>query len=464
MLNSVNKMDMRTPRDLALGRMVAMNSAELVWKKTLLVLGDTMTEVAIKTWFADIVPVTIQDGTLILCVAEEYTREIINANYKEKVEDALRQLFSMDYPVKFVSEEEAKRYREGQVNKSAFLPGAEDFTFDRFVVGPSNRFAYNAAKKVSEAPGYIYNPLFIYGASGLGKTHLLYAIAHAVHEQHPEWKILYVKSETFVNELVENLRSQERYMENFRKKYRDVDVFLMDDVQFIAGKNYSEEELFHTFNTLFEQKKQIVFTSDRPPEEMLRLEERLRTRFSCGLPVDIQPPDYETRVAIIKNKAVAKGVDLPEPVLQYVAENITANVRQIEGTVSKIVAMHELMGQQINVDNVIRAVRDMLSAKNEFLPSPDLIIAEVSQFYEIDAASIKGQGQSKTTAAARNVAMYLIRNMTELSLQEIGAIFNGRHHTTVINSIKRVENLIHNDPNMGEIIQDLKSTINSKFE
>ncbi len=238
----------------------------------------------------------------------------------------------------------------------------------------------------------------------------------------------------------------------------------MDDVQFIAGKNSSEEELFHTFNTLHEQKKQIVFTSDRPPQEMLRLEERLKTRFEWGLAADIQPPDYETRVAIVKNKAIARGVQLPDSVLQYVAENITANVRQIEGTVSKLVAMHELEGAQINVDNVIRALRDMLSAKNEFLPSPDLIISEVSQFYEIDAASIKGQGQSKNTAAARNVAMYLIRNMTELSLQEIGAIFNGRHHTTVINSIKRVENLVHNDPNMGEIIQDLKSTINSKFE
>lgn len=463
MLNSV-KMDMRTPRDLVLEGMVAMNSAEAVWKKVLVVLGDSMTEVTIQTWFADVSAVTIQDNVLILCVPEDYCREIITTHYRQKVEDALRELFSMDFPVKFVSEEEAQRYKSGEMQKSAFLPGAEDYTFDRFVVGPSNRFAYNAAKKVSETPGYSYNPLFIYGASGLGKTHLLYAVAHAIHDQHPDWKILYVKSETFVNELVENLRSQERYMENFRKKYRDVDVFLMDDVQFIAGKNYSEEELFHTFNTLFEQKKQIVFTSDRPPEEMLRLEERLKTRFSWGLPVDIQPPDYETRVAIIKNKAIAKGVDLPEPVLQYVAENITSNVRQIEGTVSKIVAMHELMGQQINVDNVIRAVRDMLSAKNEFLPSPDLIITEVSQFYDIDAASIKGQGQSKTTASARNVAMYLIRNMTELSLQEIGAIFNGRHHTTVINSIKRVEALVHNDPNMGEIIQDLKSSINSKFE
>ena len=238
----------------------------------------------------------------------------------------------------------------------------------------------------------------------------------------------------------------------------------MDDVQFIAGKNASEEELFHTFNALHEAKKQIVFTSDRPPQEMLRLEERLKTRFEWGLAADIQPPDYETRVAIVKNKAIARGVQLPDSVLQYVAENITANVRQIEGTVSKLVTMHELEGAQINVDNVIRALRDMLSAKNEFLPSPDLIISEVAQFYDLDAESIKGQGQNKSTSAARNVSMYLIRNMTDLSLQEIGAIFNNRHYSTVISSVKRVEKLLKEDPDLGEIIRDLKSSINGKFE
>ena len=252
-------------------------------------------------------------------------------------------------------------------------------------------------------------------------------------------------------------------MEEFRKKYRDVDVFLMDDVQFIAGKNSSEEELFHTFNTLHEAQKQIVFTSDRPPQELLRLEERLKTRFDWGLSADIQPPDYETRVAIIKNKAIARGVDLPQPVLQYVAENITSNVRQIEGTVSKLVAMQELLGEPINGENVIRAVRDMLSTKNEFLPSPDLIISEVSQFYQLDSEAIKGKGQTKNTSSARNVAIYLIRNMTDLSLQEIGDIF-GKHYTTVINSIQRVEKLLKEDPNLGEIIRDLKSSINGKFE
>ena len=442
-----------------------VNTANEIWKKALLILGEDLTSTTLRTWFDDVTAVAMDGDTLILCSPEEFKRDIIRQRYLDNVEKALFELFSQSIPVRFVDAEEAKRWESGEAGEEdAFLKGTGEYTFDKFVVGASNRFAYNAAKKVSENPGKSYNPLFIYGSSGLGKTHLLYAIAHAIHKDHPDWKILYVKSETFVNELIEKLRSQERYMEEFRKKYREVDVFLMDDVQFIAGKNSSEEELFHTFNTLHEQQKQIVFTSDRPPQEMLRLEERLKTRFDWGLSADIQPPDYETRVAIIKNKAIARGVNLPQPVLQYVAENITSNVRQIEGTVSKLVAMQELLGEQINVDNVIRAVRDMLSTKNEFLPSPDLIISEVAQFYQLDSEAIKGQGQNKTISASRNVAMYLIRNMTDLSLQEIGDIFGNRHYSTVISSIKRVEKLLKEDPDLGEIIRDLKSAINGKFE
>lgn len=440
-----------------------MNPANEIWKKALLLLGEDLTSTTLRTWFDDVTAVAMDGDTLILCSPEAFKRDIIRQRYLPNVEKALHELFSQELPVRFVDAEEAKRWEEGSVEEDSFLKGTGEYTFDKFVVGSSNRFAYNAAKKVSENPGKSYNPLFIYGSSGLGKTHLLYAIAHAIHQDHPAWKILYVKSETFVNELIQNLRSQERYMEEFRKKYRDVDVFLMDDVQFIAGKNSSEEELFHTFNTLHEAQKQIVFTSDRPPQELLRLEERLKTRFDWGLSADIQPPDYETRVAIIKNKAIARGVDLPQPVLQYVAENITSNVRQIEGTVSKLVAMQELLGEPINGENVIRAVRDMLSTKNEFLPSPDLIISEVSQFYQLDSEAIKGKGQTKNTSSARNVAIYLIRNMTDLSLQEIGDIF-GKHYTTVINSIQRVEKLLKEDPNLGEIIRDLKSSINGKFE
>ena len=240
------------------------------------------------------------------------------------------------------------------------------------MVGSSNKFAHAAALAVAENPAHSYNPLFIYGESGLGKTHLLYAIAHRIHQNHPDYRIIYLKGDTFTNELVQAIR--EGRNEEFREKYRYADVFLMDDVQFIAGKESSQEEMFHTFNTLYEAGRQIVFTADRPPKEMLRLDDRLRTRFEWGLPVDIQPPDYETRVAIIKNKAIRRGIKLPEAVLQYIAENITSNVRQIEGTVNKILAFQELMGESVDTDTVIRAVRDMCKDKADFLPSPDVIV------------------------------------------------------------------------------------------
>ena len=330
------------------------------------------------------------------------------------------------------------------------------------MVGSTNRFAYTAAKKVAEEPGGAYNPLFIYGQSGLGKTHLLHAIANRVGKDHPGYRIMYVQSEDFVNELIGNLR-RGTDMQGFRDKYRLVDLFLMDDVQFIAGKDSIEEELFHTFNTLYEQKKQIVFTSDRPPHEMLRLEQRLRTRFEQGLPADIQPPDYETRVALLKNKAVERGISLPDAVLSYVAENITSNVRQIEGVVNKIMAFQELMGAQVDVETTIRAVRDILRAKENFLPSADTIIQEVARFYELDAASIRGQGQNKEIANARNVAMYIIREMTQLSLMEIGQQFGGRHHSTVLNSIKRVEKNMKDQPEMSEIIRDITNAVNSAY-
>lgn len=441
-----------------------MNSAADIWSSVLLLMQAEMTETTIKTFFDDTEAVAFDGDKLVLYTPGAYKRKMIDPRYIPVVERALKELFSADIRVELTDEAGLTRYRAPkEPAPGSFLPGTEEYTFDRFVVGASNRFAFVSAKKVAENPGLSYNPLFIYGQSGLGKTHLLYAIAHFIHARRPDWKILYTKSETFVNELVHTLRTQDRYMPSFREKYRSVDVFLMDDVQFVAGKALSEEELFHTFNTLYDAKKQIVFTSDRPPKEMLRLEERLQTRFEWGLPVDIQPPDYETRVGIIKNKAIARGMNLPDPVLNYVAENITANVRQIEGTVNKILALQELMGAQVDVDTTIRAVRDMLKDSAEFLPSPQVIIDEVADFFSLDPDAIRGQGQTKNTAMARNIAMYLIRQMTKLSLQEIGQAFNNRHYTTIISNVKRVENTMKTDPEVAEIIKDVTTSINGKF-
>ena len=330
------------------------------------------------------------------------------------------------------------------------------------MVGSSNKFAHAAARQVADAPGKSYNPLFLYGESGLGKTHLLYAIAHTVHQSHPDYKIVYIKGDTFTNELIQAIR--EGRNQEFREKYRGADIFLMDDVQFIAGRDSTQEEMFHTFNTLYEAKKQIVFTSDRPPKEMMRLEDRLKTRFEWGLLVDIQPPDYETRMAIIKNKAIRMGVELPDPVLQYIAENITANVRQIEGTVNKIMAMQELEGKKVDSSSVVRAIKDVFKDKSDILPSSDVIIREVCKFYGIEDNALRGQSRVKDTATARQIAMYLIRSQTTLSLNDIGREFGNRDHTTVLHAINRVEERMKNDADLTEIIKDIKANINAQYE
>lgn len=438
-----------------------MNSAADVWDKVKSLMEQEMTAVSIETWFGDVEAVALEDTRLVLCVPTEFKRNIIRSRFLATVEKALMDLFSFDVDVALLLPEEKENYqKESSVPKSGST--FPEYTFDRFVVGSTNKFAFTAAEKVAEDPGAAYNPLFIYGQSGLGKTHLLHAIANRVQKNHPSFRILYIKSEDFVNELIGNLR-RGADMQAFRDKYRTVDLFLMDDVQFIAGKDSSEEELFHTFNTLHEQHKQIVFTSDRPPQEMLRLEQRLKTRFEQGLSADIQPPDYETRMAILKNKSLERGIALPDPVLSYVAENITSNVRQIEGVVNKIMAFQELMGAEVDVENTIRAVRDILRSKEDFLPSADTIIQEVARFYEIDAEMIRGQSQNKVVAAARNVAMYIIREMTQLSLAEIGQHFSGRHHSTVLNSINRVEKNMKDQPELTEIIRDITNAVNSAY-
>ncbi len=439
-----------------------MTSAADVWEKVKSLMESTMTAVSIETWFGDVEAVALEDTRLVLCVPTDFKRNIIRTRFQSGVEAALKELFSFDVDVTLLLPEERDAYAHQATAPSAGREESDRYTFERFVVGSTNRFAYTAAQKVAEEPGGAYNPLFIYGQSGLGKTHLLHAIANRVRQLRPGYRILYVQSEDFVNELIGNLR-RGIDMQGFRDKYRQVDLFLMDDVQFIAGKDSSEEELFHTFNTLYEQKKQIVFTSDRPPHEMLRLEQRLKTRFEQGLPADIQPPDYETRVALLKNKSLERGISLPEPVLSYVAENITSNVRQIEGVVNKIMAFQELMGAQVDVETTIRAVRDILRAKENFLPSADTIIQEVARFYELDASAIRGQSQNKEISTARNVAMYIIREMTQLSLAEIGQQFGGRHHSTVLNSINRVEKMMKTQPELMEIIRDITNAVNSAY-
>ncbi len=438
-----------------------MNSAADIWAKILTLMEGEITATTISTWFDDTEALALEDDRLILYTPSAFKKEIIENRYAPLVKKALFEIFSADFQVEVLGEEERARFRPTPMG-GRFLPGTEDYTFERFVVGNSNKFAHAAAVAVAENPAASYNPLFIYGESGLGKTHILYAIAHTIHRSHPDFRIVYIRGDAFTNELIQAIR--EGRNQEFREKYRSADVFLMDDVQFIAGRDSTQEEMFHTFNTLYEAKKQIVFTSDRPPKEMLRLEDRLKTRFEWGLLADIQAPDYETRMAIIKNKAIRMGVDLPEEVLTYVAENITANVRQIEGTVNKILAFRDLLGSSVDAGTVTRAVRDMFKDPSAILPSAAVIIDEVCKFYSIEDDALRGQGRTKDTAHARQIAMYLIRNMTSLSLKEIGREFENRDHTTVLHSIDRIEKMKNKNPEIAEVLKDIKTNINSRYE
>ena len=437
-----------------------MNSAAEIWERVLTLMEQTMTKTTITTWFSDAEAVALEESRFILYIPTDFKKEIVVSRYLPDIQKALYDLFSANLDVVVLGQGEREKYVRRD-SASRFLPGTEDYTFERFVVGNSNKFAHAAAQAVADRPAESYNPLFIYGESGLGKTHLLYAIAHTIHREHPDYRIVYIRGDAFTNELIRAIREGKN--QEFRDKYRSADVFLMDDVQFIAGRDSTQEEMFHTFNSLYEEKKQIVFTSDRPPKEMLRLEDRLKTRFEWGLLADIQPPDYETRVAIIKNKAIRMGVELPEEVLTYVAENITANVRQIEGTVNKILAYRDLMGSNVDANAVTRAVRDMFKDTTDILPTAEVIIEEVGKFYSIEDADLRGQSRTKETSLARQIAMYLIRNMTKLSLKEIGKEFSNRDHTTVLHAIERIEDFCKSKPEIAEVVKDIRTNVNNRY-
>jgi chromosomal replication initiator protein len=437
-----------------------MNSIADIWSNILDRMKGSLSETTIATWFDDTDPVALKDSSFILHSPNEFKRNTIEARYIPQIKDALRDIFSDDFDVVLLNDEDFAAFSAGKASRPTSLLESPEFTFERFVVGNSNKLAYAAARRVADAPAHDYNPLFIYGDSGLGKTHLIYAIAHEIRDNDPKARIVYIKGDDFTNELVQAIR--EGRQSEFHNKYRDADLLLMDDVQFISGRKETQEEFFHTFNTLYEAKRQIVLTSDRPPKEMTQLQERLQTRFEWGLLVDVQRPDYETRLAIIKNKASQLGVVLPDPICVYIAENVTANVRQIEGTVKKILAYRELLGSNIDEESAARAVRDMLKKDNEFVPSSKLIISEICKYYRIDESTIRGQQRNRDAVNGRQIAMYLIRRMTNLSLNEIGREFDDRDHATVMHSIEKVEKQMNENPAFAETVKAITANINSK--
>ena len=434
-----------------------MNSIGEIWDSIMTVLTQELTSTSISTWFADCTPIEITDNRLVIHTPTEFKRNIITRRFSELIIRAISELFSCPFELLILAGEELDDYELTPAADDS-LPEMAGYTFSRFVVGPSNKFAHAAAVAVTEAPGTVYNPLFIYGNSGLGKTHLLLAIGQCIHEKTPAAKLAYVKGDDFLNSFVHAI--QVGAAEEFRNKFRNVDLFLVDDIQFIAGKLQTQEEFFHTFNTLYEAGKQIVITSDRPPIEMNKLEDRLRTRFEGGLMVDISPPDAETRMAIIRNKATQLGMVLPDEVVEYIANEIKSNIRQIEGVVKRMTAYNSILHDDVNIAAAKRAVKDIIRV-GTYVPKPEVIIEESAAYYTLDPEDLRGQRRLKNTALARQISMYLMRNLTNLSLKDIGEQYEDRNHSTVLNSIRKIEEMLEKDPAICNTIRDITKNINT---
>ena len=436
-----------------------MNFPADFWPKVLALMEGDMTATTINTWFDDATPVALDANRFVLHTPSNFKRDIIMARYLPVIQKALHELFSADFEVVVLGEGELEDFGKKKTD-DVFLPGTEEYTFERFVVGASNKFAHAAAQAVAERPAQTYNPLFIYGESGLGKTHLLYAIAHKIHQNHPDYRIVYIKGDSFTNELIQAIR--EGRNPEFREKYRSADVFLMDAVQFIAGRESTQEEMFHTFNTLYEAGRQIVFTADRPPKEMLRLDDRLRTRFEWGLLADIQPPDFETRVAIVRRKAELMDLDMPPEVSEYIANKLKSNIRQLEGAVKKMKANWLLNGDAPTMANAQTAISDIL---NNDQPPPltvEKIIEEVGRTFGVSPDDIRSSKRSANISNARQIAVYVVREITQLSMTTIGEEFGGRDHSTVVYAVQQVEKNMKKDSKTKAMVEDIIKNIRDR--
>jgi chromosomal replication initiator protein len=442
-----------------------------LWEKTLNIMKGELTEVSFNTWIKSAVPLSLSNDILKLGVPNNFTKEILETRYKDLLINALKIVSSKKYNIDFsIASEESVDLEEQKVKKEtkqAVTVSDEmsatlnpKYTFDSFVIGNSNRFAHAASLAVAESPAKAYNPLFIYGGVGLGKTHLMHAIGHYILQNNPKSKVVYVSSEKFTNELINSIKDDKNV--EFRNKYRNVDVLLIDDIQFIAGKERTQEEFFHTFNALHEANKQIILSSDRPPKEIPTLEDRLRSRFEWGLIADIQPPDFETRIAILKKKAEVDNLNVSNDVMVYIATKIKSNIRELEGALIRIVAYSSLTNKEISVDLAAEALKDIISNKQGKQVTIDLIQDVVASYYNLRIEDFKSQRRTRNVAYPRQIAMYLCRKLTDTSLPKIGEEFGGRDHTTVIHAHDKITECLKEDEALQEAIAEITKKIQQK--
>ncbi len=449
-----------------------MEELEKKWEEILLRVKEEheLTDVSFNTWLAPLTVFAVKDHCVYILVnSEQMGLSYVSKKYYLPLKVAITEVTGIEYDLQFILPDQAE-----QMSSSAVKPPrrpisevAEQanlnpyYRFDTFVVGNNNRFAHSASLAVAESPGDVYNPLFIYGGVGLGKTHLLHSIAHFILEHHPDFKVLYVTSETFTNEVIEAIRNgNNSAMTQFRNKYRNIDALLIDDVQFIIGKESTQEEFFHTFNELHLAKKQIIITSDRPPKEMETLEERIRSRFEWGLLADIGSPDYETRMAILRKKQEQEGVSLNDDVLNYIAINIKSNVRELEGALNKLTAYAHLEHTEITLDIAIQELQNIISPDTPHEVTPQLIIEVVAEHFGITVDQMMSKSRSTDISNPRQIAMYLCKNMTDHPLDSIGQLLGGRDHSTIIHGIKKVSDEMMIDENFRQTVETVRKKIN----
>ena len=450
-------------------------SEKEIWDKVLEIAQERISNTSYQTLIKDTQLYSLKNDEAIILVSLPFNASWLNQRYSEIMQAIIYDVIGYEVKPHFISEDELASYnnvntqevQEPQVQHSSIDDktwGKEQFnmhnTFDTFVIGPGNRFPHAASLAVAEAPAEAYNPLFIYGGVGLGKTHLMHAIGHHVLSNKPNAKVIYTSSEKFTNEFIKSIRDNET--EAFREKYRKIDVLLIDDIQFIQNKEQTQEEFFHTFNELHQNNKQIVISSDRPPKEIAKLEDRLRSRFEWGLIVDITPPDYETRMAILQKKIEEENLDIPPEALNYIANQIQSNIRELEGALTRLLAYSKLQGKPITTELTAEALKDIIqSPKSKKITIQD-IQKVVGQYYSVRIEDFSAKKRTKSIAYPRQIAMYLSRELTDFSLPKIGEEFGGRDHTTVIHAHEKIANDIKSDPTFKQEVENLEKEIRNQ--